>query len=94
MQVLLCRSVCDEFVINLVTDVRAVECINPKDLATAGGSGLAQASGLHYLNLLRGTTCEDLGGEVLGKVVSATGILTSQVGDMVLTHDGLSVECD
>ena len=94
MQVLLCRSVCDEFVINLVTDVRAVECINPKDLATAGGSGLVQASGLHYLNLLRGTTCEDLGGEVLGKVVSATGILTSQIGDMVLTHDGLSVECD
>lgn len=43
MQICLCGGVCDQFVVNSVTDVRAMEGINPKYLARFG---LVQGRGL------------------------------------------------
>ena len=61
-------------------DVGAVEGVYPENLA--GTIGIAGGCG------------KELDGEVLGEVMGVAGLLASEVGDVVLTQDGLAVDGD
>ena len=91
MEVLLCLCMGRQLAVDAGADVWAVEGVNPENLA-GSLAGIVQAGSLQYLDgLLRGSG-EDLDGEVLGEVVGSAGVLASEVGDVVLTDDGLVVE--
>ena len=69
-----------EFMVDAGADVGAVEGVYPENLA--GTIGIAGGCG------------KELDGEVLGEVMGVAGLLASEVGDVVLTQDGLAVDGD
>ena len=69
--------------------MRAVEGVDPEDLATAGGlTGRGGRGGR------AGRGGEELDGEVLGEVVGTAGLLAGEVGDVVLADERLAVDGD
>ena len=68
-------------------DVRPVQGVYPEDLAAVG-------VGFAWTAVIIGILLKDPDGEVLGEVVCAAGLLAGEVGDVVLSQDGLSVDGD